>query len=502
MGIPSYFNFILKKHSNIIKKKSFIRSDYLFIDANSIIYDTIYDNKINCSDKNDDIYIKIYDNITKLIKTVSPNKKTYICFDGIPPYAKIVQQRQRRYKGSLTNKLLNKKKDWNTNQITPGTDFMKNLDLFLINKYKNNKNINFSGSMECMEGEHKISKIIRSNITNEEDNIIIYGLDADLFILGLLLVNENNRVFLYKETKHFSYIKNINEGMEYYFDLNIFSEQISSSLNNSCKYSATYDYCFLTFLCGNDFMPHTPSINIRNNGIELIINKYVEYIEKHNDSIINKNTKSINWNNLRKYLLMFVKDENENILNNIKWKINLNITANCYEEKLNFLPCVDIENELFLYNNINDYNKIILNSDSAVCECNNYLEVLEWTWYYYNGDNLNNTIYYKYENGPLLKDIIKYIPVTNGENILKKKETPEINVNTLLYYVLPYEEHNDIIPKNVTNKVSNIIYNEYPEFKNIKYTINYFLCKYFWESHLKFNHLDIYKLNNIICKNI
>ena len=41
---------------------------------------------------------------------------------------------------------------------------------------------------------------------------------------------------------------------------------------------------------------------------------------------------------------------------------------------------------------------IILNSDSAVCECNNYLEVLEWTWYYYNGDNLNNTIYYKYEN--------------------------------------------------------------------------------------------------------
>ena len=199
---------------------------------------------------------------------------------------------------------------------------------------------------------------------------------------------------------------------------------------------------------------------------------------------------------------MFVKDENENILNNIKWKINLNISANSYEEKLNFLPCVDIENELFLYNNINDYNKIILNSDSPVRECNNYLELLEWTWYYYNGDNLNNTIYYKYENGPLLKDIIKYIPVTNGENILKKKETPEINVNTLLYYVLPYEEHNDIIPNNVTNKVSNIIYNEYPELKNIKYTINYFLCKYFWESHLKFNHLDIYKLNNIICKNI
>lgn len=502
MGIPSYFNFILKKHSNIIKKKSFVRSDYLFIDANSLIYDTIYENKIMNGDKNDYIYKKVYENITKLIKTISPNKKTYICFDGIPPYAKIVQQRQRRYKGSLINKLLNKKKDWNTNQITPGTDFMNNLDLFLIDKYKNSKNIHFSGSMEPMEGEHKISKIIRSKIINNHDNIIIYGLDADLFILGLLLVNESNKIFLYKETKHFSYIKNINEENDYYFDLNIFSEQISLSLTNACNVSATYDYCFLTFLCGNDFMPHTPSINIRNYGIPLIIEKYTEYIEKYNESIINKNSKSINWNNLRKYLLMFVKDENENILNNIKWKVNLNIIANNYEEKLNLLPCMDIENELFLYNNIKDYNKIILNSDNSINECNNYLEVLEWTWYYYNGDNLNNTVYYKYENGPLLKDIIKYIPVTNREKILQKIQTNNINVNTLLYYVLPYEEHDEIIPKHITNKISKIIYKEYPELKNIKYTINYFLCKYFWESHLKFTHLDIYELNNIICKKI
>lgn len=499
MGIPSYFNFILKKHNSIIKKKSFIKSDYLFIDANSIIYDTIYENSFNNTTDNKEIYIKVYENINKLIKTINANKKTYICLDGVPPYAKIIQQRQRRYKGNLMNKLLNKKKQWNTNQITPGTEFMDNLDNFLINKYKNAKKIIFSGSNEPMEGEHKISDIIRKSHISSDENIIIYGLDADLFIIGLLLINENNKIFLYKETKHFSYIKNINEDENYYFDLNIFSKQISLNLNNNCTISATYDYCFLTFLCGNDFMPHTPSINIRNDGIITIINSYINYIKKYNEPIINKTEKTINWNNLRKYLFILSDDETNNIKNNIKWKLNLKVEPLNYEDKINLLPCVDIEDEIFIYNNITDYNKIILNIDNPINECNNYLELLEWTWYYYNGSNINNTIYYKYNNGPLLKDIINYIPITDSEKIVQHKNTKEINKNTLLYYVLPYEEHNEII---CNTKIQSIIYNSFPELKNLKYSINYFLCKYFWESHFKFQKVDIWEMNNIICKNI
>ncbi len=499
MGIPSYFNFILKKHYNIIKKKTFIRSDYLFIDANSIIYDTIYENKFIKNTDNNDIYKEVYKNIDKLIKTVNPKKKSYICFDGVPPYPKIIQQRQRRYKGELMNKLLNKKKEWNTNQITPGTKFMIGLDTFLIDKYKNNRKVYFNGSSEPMEGEHKISKIIRDSNIPSSENIIIYGLDADLFIIGLLLVNENNKIFLYKETKHFSYIKNINEEDNYYFDLNLFSNQISLNLNNDNNISATYDYCFLTFLCGNDFMPHTPSINIRNDGILIIIDSYIDYIKKYNEPIIDVNKKIINWNNLRKYLLILTMSEKDNILNNIKWKLNLKIEPLNYEDKINLLPCVDVEEELFIYNNIDKYNKIILHTENPVNECNNYLEILEWTWYYYNGINNNNTVYYKYNSGPLIKDIINYIPITNSEKILEIKESEIIRNDTLLYFVLPYEDHDEII---CNKKMQNIIYNNYPELKNFKYTINYFLCKYFWESHFKFPKLDIWEMNNIICKNI
>ena len=37
--------------------------------------------------------------------------------------------------------------------------------------------------------------------------------------------------------------------------------------------------------------------------------------------------------------------------------------------------------------------------------CINYLQMLEWTWYYYNGKNMNNTFYYSFNYGPLLNDL-------------------------------------------------------------------------------------------------
>ena len=40
MGIPSYFSYILKKHSTLIKKLTF-NVNNLYIDSNSIIYDAL-----------------------------------------------------------------------------------------------------------------------------------------------------------------------------------------------------------------------------------------------------------------------------------------------------------------------------------------------------------------------------------------------------------------------------------------------------------------------------
>ena len=44
---------------------------------------------------------------------------------------------------------------------------------------------------------------------------------------------------------------------------------------------------FCVFLCGNDFMPHLPSINIRNGGINILIKYYQELNKNNKNNIIN-----------------------------------------------------------------------------------------------------------------------------------------------------------------------------------------------------------------------
>ena len=259
MGIPSYFSYILKNYHKIIKKCSFIKCNQLYIDANSIIYDVVNENITNI---NEDVYNKIMTLINKL-----QPEFTFIAFDGVVPLAKMRQQKQRRYKSWVIKNVIQTKPTFNTNIITPGTTFMNDLDLFLKNKF-NSPNILFSGSCEHGEGEHKIMEYLRMNKSSK--NVVIYGLDADLIMLGLLNIQHNPNTFLYRETKHFSYLSNVNINEDYYFNLNEMADEISNLLMME-KQKAIENYCFMCFLFGNDFMPHFPSLNIRNNGIPYLL---------------------------------------------------------------------------------------------------------------------------------------------------------------------------------------------------------------------------------------
>lgn len=500
MGIPSYFNFILRNHSKIITNKTQIRSDFLFVDANSLIYDCINEFQNEVPKDNAVIFQQVYENITNLVKDVKPKHKTYVCFDGVPPYAKMNQQRQRRFKGSLTNKILNKESNsWNRNQITPGTTFMNDLDKYLMYKFSKEASIIFSPSSEHSEGEHKISNIIKSNSTFQKHNLIIYGLDADLFMLGLLLVYRDYRIYLYKETEHFSYISKINEKEKYYFDIQLFSRELGNKLNVEVN-QAICDYCLMAFLCGNDFLPHLHSINIRNNGIPFIIETYLKH-DGGKYPLINTNTGFINWNHFRKYLATLCEEEEENIMANLKWKLGQRQKKQPlnYSDKLELLPCFDTEKEEYLYENIENFRDFVFENISIKNVCYNYLEMIQWTWYYYyNNDIIDNTKYYLYGQAPLLNDVLTYIPLFNDETLLTQRSTRPIDEKTLLLYVLPYEEHSEIIPPDEYKQMSTIVYDEVPLLKETNYNVDYLMCKYFWESHLELVHIDVFALNKVV----
>lgn len=495
MGIPSYFHFLLKNHKSILKQKQYISCDDLFIDANSLIYDSIHE--LKSFQSNEVVYQKVYEKILVLIEINNPQRKTFVCFDGVPPFPKMIQQRQRRFKSVLTKKILNDTNttSFNTNHITPGTHFMNHLDEYLENKFKNDRKIVFSGPNEKNEGEHKICNLLRSqkNLYRNK-NIVIYGLDADLIMLGLLLIVDDFNVFLYKETKHFQYISQIDPNKHYYFDLNILAKELDTRLENNDMTQSVMDYIFLCFLCGNDFMPHIPAVHIRNDGIHLLIDKYI----KLKKPLINTTNKTILWKSFHHFVYHFKEDEENVIKQNIAWKMKTKkyVKTITNEDKLNALPCVDTEKEYYLLHNLNEYNQYILEDTNIEDVCNQYLELLEWTWYYYNGIEKHDLIYYTHSYGPRFSDLIRYIPIFNSHRFVKQGSFENLNVYSQLFFVLPHTNHEEIIP--VYKDCCETVYEHMPELKLLNYEFDYFLCKYFWESHLKMGYIDIKKLDYFI----
>ena len=159
MGIPSYFSYIVRNHRSIIKKlnsSSIPKINNLYLDCNSFIYEAYhtihseYDKSNLYKNKSEKEYYqliekniikRVCDSLVKSIKTINPDKRVFIAFDGVAPMAKLDQQRNRRYMSAFQSSINNDTSKntsphtWNTSSITPGTDFMEKLG-YEINDFK------------------------------------------------------------------------------------------------------------------------------------------------------------------------------------------------------------------------------------------------------------------------------------------------------------------------------------------------------------------------------
>jgi hypothetical protein len=168
MGIPYYIASLLKSHKHIQKNCGDRVLDYdrLGIDFNCFLHKYLReDNPVGS------IVAALEDLLTNVVRA----KQVYIAFDGLVPYAKMVQQRYRRMRKSDAT-------GFDKHQISPGTPFMKDLAETLKFLYPN---MVISGTDEPGEGEHKIFQWLRSVPAEERKNICIYGLDADLVLIAI-----------------------------------------------------------------------------------------------------------------------------------------------------------------------------------------------------------------------------------------------------------------------------------------------------------------------------
>lgn len=513
MGIPYYFSYIIQNHTNIISKiKNKKVINHLFIDSNSIIYDSL-DMKTftNTNDFEKSLIDSVIKKIENIIKLIKPTKTIYITFDGIPPIAKLSQQKTRRYKTHFQNKLFNKNSPWDTCSITPGTKFMNNLNYKLYNYFTDKTKYILSLSDIPGEGEHKLFKYVRDNKDNlKDDNILIYGMDADLFMLSLSHLKYVENTFLYRETPCF--IKqlncNLNPEENYIIDIKLLANNICLELtnNNSLNLNIIEDYTFICFLLGNDFLPHFPALNIRINGFDILFELYKkEFLDKPLTC-----SGKIKWSNFKKFINKLA--ENETLFINNIYKIKEKQEKKYYPEtndeereyKFNNTPTWERNIEKFinpneeyweyryyysLFNTCIDTNNDIIKNIS-----HNYLKTLEWTYYYYNGDCINWKHSYNYHYPPLLCDLIKYIPYFDSEIVLEKN-TEKLDTNTLLAFVLPRQSLH-LLPL----KIKNYMLHNYNEYYKEDYDFLYAFCKYFWEGHVIFNEFDINKVSNELKK--
>jgi 5'-3' exonuclease len=532
MGIPSYFSYIIKNYPNIIRSlEHFINGknssfQHLYMDCNSIIYDAVhsiekqiesgtYESKY---DIETDIITTVIDNIKGYIRIISPSDTVYIAFDGVAPFAKMEQQRTRRYKSSFMSKISNisnetneKIKKWNTSSITPGTAFMEKLSMAIEYEFKHSelkhgvKNILVSCSNKCGEGEHKLYEHIREQ-NNINDNVAVYGLDADLIMLSIFHLKYSKNIYVFREAPEF--LKSSipidvrgNETDPHFLDISHLASCVSAEMQ--CKFQDSqriYDYVFMCFFLGNDFLPHFPAMNIRTHGIQALMDIYRLFIGNYPDRFfISKTSGKIQWRNIGIFINEIARREHEFLLNEYfvrdkfdrrqypettqkeKDDIIQNAPIICRQEEKYICPS-EAGWEKRYYNTLFGFKRTPENIKHL---CNNYIEGLEWTYKYYSGGCPNWRWKYNYHYPPLFSDLYKYVPHFEMDFIIES-EARAFSPYVQLSYVLP-SENLYLLP----DKISGFLKKNYDELYPDKYGFQWAYCRYLWEAHPELPEISV-----------
>lgn len=497
MGIPVFFKTLISDYNKVIKPLNHTKVNNLFLDLNCLIHPCCA--KIN--DGNETQMIKlIKTEIHKLI-TLTGASFIYIAIDGPAPKAKMKQQKIRRLKSVLECKV------WDTNAISPGTKFMNKLNKELHNEF-NQSNIIISDSNEPGEGEHKILHYIKKNKVSLVNQInCIYGLDSDLIMLAL--VSNLPKIYLLRERTSF----NIEQmDCEYlYLDINDLRKEITSSLPGLSKQNIIYDYIFICFFLGNDFIINSPSLSLRYNGIDHLMKAYKLCQEKYNNKfyLINPKTQSlIHWKHFICYIELLESWESSIIneifkirlkqhhkykriydsiqKNNLKMKQPGSKSKFPAEDIMRHKPIIflDDEKQIFqsdnwilnynLYTLTGSFNLLPVNELHTKIDevCLKYIESILWTSHYYFKECVSQEWYYPYEFSPTLHDIKLFLTKSKRIKIKPHKETySPINQ---LKYILPKQSYHlcdELEPVNESEFITEI---------KKEYTL---LKRYNWECH-------------------
>lgn len=488
MGIPFFFKTIVSSYPDIYTKTKNGTCGRLFLDFNCILHQSA--NTIMNSNKSKKISLSEFEDLIiedSLIYTISiirkcnPTCLLYIGVDGLCPMAKIIQQRYRRYITVWKNDQLDDdiKEQWDRNNITPGTRFMAKFNV-CINEFSKNIKAKYkvivSDSSEFGEGEHKIMNYINDNAIDNDTTDIIYGLDADLILLGMISKNSSNIILMREE----SY-------------LNI--EKLKSSLilhyNQMHNMSFIRDYVVLCSLLGNDFLPSLTYMKIKHRGIDRLMCFYSTVKEELSTGLTTD--KQVNFIFLAKIIELVAKTEdiemNESIESHKKQRCRID---NCKIKTINNYPVIHKDYYNMDYNwRKNYYHSLFHRNHSHTfiqSVCKDYVDGVNFVFdYYINPKNIDHFWGYKYLYSPTAADLYSYLKLSNHEKQQNNHNnyydyTSTMTPTLQLLIVLPPSSIKNILPKYYQNLVTSVL-SGCAQYYPISFKISTFLKTYIWECY-------------------
>lgn len=379
MGVPAFFKWLLEKYPKTVQdmlerrqavvdgvaipldlnepNPNDVEYDNLYVDMNGLIHPCSHPEDRDAPTSEFEMYVNVTKYVDRLFAAVRPRRLLFLAIDGVAPRAKMNQQRSRRFRSAQDAKERaealqevveemrimglsppdSRGPEWDSNVITPGTEFMSGLSTYLrfyildrMNRDPAWRNIEviLSDASVPGEGEHKVMSFIRHQRAqpgyDPNQRHVLHGLDADLIMLALatheahftILREEvtfggrgkNNqksdakRMIEEMNNREGAAISSLHPEDEWVYskplqrlNIAVLREYLSgefSSLRVDGLLPFEFDleriiddFVFLCFFVGNDFLPHLPSLDIRDGALDFLMESYKDLLPSMGDYI-------------------------------------------------------------------------------------------------------------------------------------------------------------------------------------------------------------------------
>lgn len=284
MGIPSFYRQLCRRYPRIISNGFGAKPEWFCLDFNCAMYHVLRTMPPVATASSQtaweaDFCCAISSYLREICTIVAPTKGIYVSCDGVVCAAKRRQQRLRRFKGPWISAAEarvrigaggkpTESSGWDQNALTPGSAFMRTLGSHLTGYGPSLQKslgceVIMSTTAEPGEGEHKLLRHMRSV---KPTTCTIYGLDADLILLAMLMtVDTGASVKLLREEQEFE--RTAAEGGWKTLDIG----QLMTALLSGHNEGRTRDFVAAMSLLGNDFLPRPLTRTVRNDGIPTLI---------------------------------------------------------------------------------------------------------------------------------------------------------------------------------------------------------------------------------------